>query len=824
MGGAVLLPCLHELLRLGAHLAVELEPVLLEALLPALGAGLGLLLLCLEEPDLLGPGRSQVVELVQEAGGVLAVLEQIALCACDDGFGQAVLPGHVQGLACAHLVVGEGEEGLAGLGGEEHGGRARLVAGEGVALEGRKVRGCEHVGALFDEFVEQGLGEGRALRRICARAELVEQHEAVVAEVPPGLGQVVDLGREGRDVVGQALLVADEGVDAAEPGQVGAGLGRHREGREGHGRAQAEALEADGLAAGVAARDDERLFAGPELDVQGMDLLECPLFPLLLPADVGIAAELLQFGDEQEGMADLHEADAVLRGVEGNAAAVEDGCQAALGLEVVELRKQAQGCPGAGELRLQQACQEFEHLVLALPLLALELLDAVVEIHEEHGLEVAGLARLGPVVDDALHLVLVAGLEGQDVAVRGERHELVLQELQDVVLLAEGPDPAQAGLVQGADLHAHLVELGRAFVADVPVVADAAQERGRELVRQGRVGREPHEPGPVPLSLGRADAVAHVARQKQDAAQRPERLEIPADGARAFLLHGVEQALDAGKGSRPPAGGLGAEAQGRRMAGPCLGLPVEGLGLPHGLLVGQGERCERALAARLRTAEGGEAVEDAVVFQRVEGALVDHGVPSACGALAGEAVPDGLGELPAVHAALAAGHEQAHDLPHLPGRGRARFGNGLLDGRRELFLAHGRGQVGFQDGEFLGLPGREVASARLFVLGDGVPALLAFLKNDVEHLLVGELAAGTAQLDEAVFDRRLEHAQHGDAHGLLGLVGCDVVGVDLFEERHAVSSRLSRAGIKKCGKPSLASRLRAVEQKEHGRTSSGSSF
>ena len=128
------------------------------------------------------------------------------------------------------------------------------------------------------------------------------------------------------------------------------------------------------------------------------------------------------------------------------------------------------------------------------------------------------------------------------------------------MLLAEGPDPAQAGLVQGAQLHAHLVELGRAFVADVPVVADAAQERSRELARHGRVGRKPHEPGPAFLAFGRADAVAQVARQQQDAAQGPEGLEIPGNGGRAFLLDGVEQTRNVGKGSGTSVGGLGAEA------------------------------------------------------------------------------------------------------------------------------------------------------------------------------------------------------------------------------------------------------------------------
>ena len=86
--------------------------------------------------------------------------------------------------------------------------------------------------------------------------------------------------------------------------------------------------------------------------------------------------------------------------------------------------------------------------MFAIPFLTLQFLDLIVDFHQEHGLEVAGFPRLGPVVDNALKASLIRSLEGQDVAVGGQGHEFVLQVRQDVVILREGAHFPEAGLMQ----------------------------------------------------------------------------------------------------------------------------------------------------------------------------------------------------------------------------------------------------------------------------------------------------------------------------------------------------------------------------------------
>ena len=83
---------------------------------------------------------------------------------------------------------------------------------------------------------------------------------------------MVYLPREGGNVVVEALLVADEGIDAVPEGQGGAAV--HRRGQTGqrHERDEAERLEGHGLAAGVAAADDQHAVAA--LDAQGTEIVD----------------------------------------------------------------------------------------------------------------------------------------------------------------------------------------------------------------------------------------------------------------------------------------------------------------------------------------------------------------------------------------------------------------------------------------------------------------------------------------------------------------------------------------------------------------------
>ena len=138
----VFLPGLHQLLSLAPHFLVEFEPVLLKPVAVALGSVLRFLLRGLHMLKFFGPLGCEVVELVQKGGRVLSILKQIVFGAGDDGLGQTVFAGYVQSLACADLIVGERVKRPVRVRIEKHGGRTGVFAGEGIAFQSRKMRGC----------------------------------------------------------------------------------------------------------------------------------------------------------------------------------------------------------------------------------------------------------------------------------------------------------------------------------------------------------------------------------------------------------------------------------------------------------------------------------------------------------------------------------------------------------------------------------------------------------------------------------------------------------------------------------------------------------
>ena len=218
--GAAFLPGAHELTGLGAHFVMQAQALLLGLLAHGLDVAAGLFLLLAQAGDLLFAFGGQGIEAAQQGAGVLPVLQEIMLRTAQDAFRQAVLAGHVQGLAGAHLVVGQLEKGLLALRVEEHRSGPRAFARQGVGLEGREVGGGQHEGPFVQQAVQHALGQGRALGGVGSGTEFVQQHEAGAVQMLPGFGQMPDLGREGGNVVFQALFVTDEGIHAAEPGQV----------------------------------------------------------------------------------------------------------------------------------------------------------------------------------------------------------------------------------------------------------------------------------------------------------------------------------------------------------------------------------------------------------------------------------------------------------------------------------------------------------------------------------------------------------------------------------------------------------------------------
>jgi hypothetical protein len=83
----------------------------------------------------------------------------------------------------------------------------------------------DHPRAGVGELFEHRLGERRALARVGADADLVEGDEGAGAGAPHDLREVRDVGREGRQVLAQVLLVADVGEHRVEGVEARTGRG-----------------------------------------------------------------------------------------------------------------------------------------------------------------------------------------------------------------------------------------------------------------------------------------------------------------------------------------------------------------------------------------------------------------------------------------------------------------------------------------------------------------------------------------------------------------------------------------------------------------------
>ena len=179
-------------------------------------------------PLLGGPGPVQRLAR-GEVGGAdrgqrllerLLALAQARAGVADDRGGQPEPLGDREGLAAARQadpeVIGRRERLEVELDGRvpDVGGRV------GVDLQLGVVGRRGHQGAGAQEVVEQGLGQGRALRRVGPRPELVEQDERRGAGGRRDPHDRAQVAGEGGEALGDALLVPDVGEQVA-PGRAG---------------------------------------------------------------------------------------------------------------------------------------------------------------------------------------------------------------------------------------------------------------------------------------------------------------------------------------------------------------------------------------------------------------------------------------------------------------------------------------------------------------------------------------------------------------------------------------------------------------------------
>ena len=221
-------------------------------------------------------------------------------------------------------------------------------------------------------------------------------------------------------------------------------------------------------------------------------------------------------------------------------------------------------------------------------------------------------------MDDALHAPLEIGFEGQHITVRGQRHELVLQVVQHIVLHGVILDLAHAALMQTAQLHAHLIELGGAFVLEQGIVGDAAVQSRRQLHGQGLGIRQRQQARPLPFRFGHGDGLPGGLRLTQHFPQRPEGFGIGLCACAAPFFHDAQQTAHIGEG------GKAETAFGKGTLQPDSRLLIEAGGFGCCFGIRQGSKMPGAFASGGSAAQFGQPGRNFAEFQRMESAGVYH--------------------------------------------------------------------------------------------------------------------------------------------------------------------------------------------------------
>ena len=115
--------------------------------------------------------------------------------------------------------------------------------------------------------------ERRALNRIGARAELVDENQAAVVRKPQNADDVRHVRGERRERLLDALLVANVGEHVAEYRDLAAVRRGDHQAAHRHQRQEARCFERDRLAAGVRAGHDQRVKVAAEHEIGRHDLV-----------------------------------------------------------------------------------------------------------------------------------------------------------------------------------------------------------------------------------------------------------------------------------------------------------------------------------------------------------------------------------------------------------------------------------------------------------------------------------------------------------------------------------------------------------------------
>ena len=252
-------------------------------------------------------------------------------------------------------------------------------------------RGDDHA-VEVEQLLEQRAGERRALGRVGAGAEFVQQDEGLRAG---GLDDPHDVGHvrgEGGERLLDRLLIADVGEDVVEDGDARAGLGGHGQSSLGHQAEQSDGLERDRLAAGVGSGDQDAAGVGGQGGGDWDDI-----------ARQYVGIEQRVSGRVEDQVARLP-ADPVEAVVLGRQRSVEFAAESGLGLGEVDLGETAHGRSDGAGLRADRLAEGAQDALDLALLLAPGFAQAVAEFDDRERLDEQRRAGGGDIVNDGGHL------------------------------------------------------------------------------------------------------------------------------------------------------------------------------------------------------------------------------------------------------------------------------------------------------------------------------------------------------------------------------------------------------------------------------------
>ena len=376
----------------------------------------------------------------------------------------------------------------------------------GQFLQGPEVRGRHREHPARRQRFEHRGAKGAPFLRVGAGSQFVGEDERRRRRLGEDLRDIAQVCAERRQRRRDRLLVAHVGENVVHEGNHRPRAHGRRHPRLQEGEGEPDGLEQHRLAAGIGTGEQQGALRCRERKVERDD--DHPL------------------GDE-ERMAPLDDPHRRARLVEVHGRRTDVEGKTCPGTERFELDQRLERC---GHPRLEGAqpvARLAQNALALLDLVALELADAVAELHGGRRLDEQRGARPRAVVHDATHRATGLAAHGHHMAAianghRGVEHALVGGERRD-----DAFEQAHEICLGAAQLAADAAEQGRGVVLDFAFVADDAGDRlllaggTQERAREGREhGPRRERPAVVGERVGRAARRGQERRAREQLARR----------------------------------------------------------------------------------------------------------------------------------------------------------------------------------------------------------------------------------------------------------------------------------------------------------------